>query len=374
MERDVFMSATEAQAHELVDLNVEHDLKVNTSGGLGFSHVDNLGKYLGVPLLHQRVTKETFQYIVDNMRKKLAGWKSKLLSLADRITLAKGVLATIPIYAMQSTKIPKGVCHEMEKIICNFGWGKTEEKKGLNLVKWDYLCKEMKNGGLGFKKFDCLNNAFLMKIGFNLVKKTDHLWVQVLRVKYRWKGKLPISLYEGNTSCLWKGVCGFWSMVRDGVIWNIGNGASVDFWRDNWIKDWGPLINSCTKPKCIPKQHVPLKDFVSPSGDWNWPILNSVLPRPTILSISAYKPPSVHDRVDSARWIWHILVPQKLRVFIWLGLLDRILTNENRVRRQLTTDASCMICESSLENIDHVLRFCTPVVAIWIYVIKVEMR
>ncbi|KAK5834216.1 hypothetical protein PVK06_018090 [Gossypium arboreum] len=297
------------------------------------------------------------------------------------------------------------MCHEMEKIICNFVWGNTEEKKGLNLVNWDYLCKEMKNGGLGFKKFDCLNNAFLMKIGFSLVKKTDHLWVQVLKVKYRWKGKLPISLYEGNTSCLWKRACGFWSMVRDSVIWNIENGASVDIWRDNWIKDWGPLINSCTKPKCILKQHVPVKDFVSPSGDWNWPIFNSVLPRPIILSISAYKPPSVHDPVDSIGWvhdkkgvfsvksayatncgmelsksdgiwhqIWHILVPQKLRVFIWLALLDRILTNENRVRRQLTTDASCMICGSSLENIDHVLRFCTLVVAISIYVIKVEMR
>lgn len=38
-------------------INVPHEMKDNISYGIGFSHVDNLGKYLGVPLLHQRVTK-----------------------------------------------------------------------------------------------------------------------------------------------------------------------------------------------------------------------------------------------------------------------------------------------------------------------------
>ncbi|KAH1131230.1 hypothetical protein J1N35_002608 [Gossypium stocksii] len=76
--------------------------------------------YLGVPLLHKRVTKATFQYFISNMRQKLAGWKAKTLSLAGRITLAKAVLAAIPIYAMQLAVIPESVSLEMEKIIRNF--------------------------------------------------------------------------------------------------------------------------------------------------------------------------------------------------------------------------------------------------------------
>lgn len=56
---------------------------------LGFSFVDDLGKYLGVLLLHRRVTKSTVQYIISNMRQKLAGWKAKTLSLADRLNLQK---------------------------------------------------------------------------------------------------------------------------------------------------------------------------------------------------------------------------------------------------------------------------------------------
>lgn len=111
---------------------------------------------------------------------------------------------------MSSTFIPRGVCQEMEKIIHNFVWGNSEEKKGMNIVKWDDLCKEMNNGGLGFKKLAWLNNAFLMKIGFNLVKKPDQLWVKVLKGKYKWKDKLPFSLHERNVSRLRKGVCGVW--------------------------------------------------------------------------------------------------------------------------------------------------------------------
>lgn len=181
--------------------NVHHELKVNISCGLGFTHVDNLGKYLEVPLLHQPISKETFQYLVDNMSK-LAGWKAKLLSLAGLITSAKLVLATVPIYAMSSTFIPKGVCQEMEKIIRNFVQGNSNERKGFNLVNWKVLCQDVKNGGLEFKKLSCLNNAFLMKVGFNLVKKPDQLWVQVLKGKQKWKDKIPYSLYVKNASRL----------------------------------------------------------------------------------------------------------------------------------------------------------------------------
>lgn len=44
------------------------------------------------------------------------------------------------------------------------------------------------------------------------------------------------------------------------------------------------------------------------------------------------------------------------------------------MRRQLTINASCMVRRSTLENTDHVLRFCTPSMATWLSVTKMEMR
>lgn len=137
-----------------------------------------------------------------------------------------------------------------------------------------------------------------MKLGFNLIKKSDQLWVQILRSKYKWKGNLPIALHEGNASRLWKGIWSIWSTVREGVIWNIGNGVNVDFWRDKWVKDWGPLLDICTHPEYILDKHIPVKDMVTPSGEWNWSVISSILPSQAILSISAYKPPSTHDVDD----------------------------------------------------------------------------
>ena len=62
-----------------------------------------LGMYLGVPTINGRSSKREYQYLVDKVNGKLAGWKSKTLSLAG---LIQSALSTIPLYTMQTTKLP----------------------------------------------------------------------------------------------------------------------------------------------------------------------------------------------------------------------------------------------------------------------------
>ncbi|KAH1056860.1 hypothetical protein J1N35_034925 [Gossypium stocksii] len=61
-----------------------------------FQEVQNLGKYCGVLLLHERVTKCTLRFVVDKVRKKLQSWDARRLSIAGRITLAQSILLSIP--------------------------------------------------------------------------------------------------------------------------------------------------------------------------------------------------------------------------------------------------------------------------------------
>ncbi|XP_039006913.1 uncharacterized protein LOC120134548 [Hibiscus syriacus] len=82
--------------------------------GFGFEEVTNLGKYIGVPLLHGRMTKETHKYLIEKVEKRLVGWVAKTLSIAGRITLAKVVLQVILYYAMQSTWLLEGVFNALE--------------------------------------------------------------------------------------------------------------------------------------------------------------------------------------------------------------------------------------------------------------------
>lgn len=86
--------------------------------GFGITH--DLGKYLGVPFLHRRITKQTYGYIIESLHQKLVTWKSNRLSCTSRIILCKLVLATVPLYPMQSTLLPKLVCSEIENICCGF--------------------------------------------------------------------------------------------------------------------------------------------------------------------------------------------------------------------------------------------------------------
>lgn len=59
---------------------------------LGFDLVEDLGKYLGVPLLHKRVSKRTSKSIIDRASNRMSNWYTQSLSLAGRMTLANSVL------------------------------------------------------------------------------------------------------------------------------------------------------------------------------------------------------------------------------------------------------------------------------------------
>ncbi|KAL7200926.1 hypothetical protein ACSBR1_032779 [Camellia fascicularis] len=63
-------------------------------------------------------------------------------------------------------------------------------------------------------------------------------------------------------------------------------------------------------------------------------------------------------------WIWKLKVPQKLKSFVWLVLHEKILTNHMRKLRDLTNDLSCPYCDS-VEDIEHLLRFCPKAVQVW---------
>ena len=62
--------------------NVDVDTRESLCDILGFRSTPNLGKYLGIPLKHSRSRSFDFDFVLDRVKLKLAGWKSNLLSMA----------------------------------------------------------------------------------------------------------------------------------------------------------------------------------------------------------------------------------------------------------------------------------------------------
>ncbi|CAN1826458.1 Putative ribonuclease H protein At1g65750 [Linum perenne] len=120
--------------------NTPRGLASDISTVLGFPLTQNLGQYLGVPILHERTSPQTYQGIVDRISHKLSGWKVKSLSLAGRVTLAQSVLAAIPAYVMQTAMIPATTCEAIDKLIRDFISGSIDELWRVHLVAWDQIC------------------------------------------------------------------------------------------------------------------------------------------------------------------------------------------------------------------------------------------
>lgn len=117
---------------------------------LNLTKTNDLGTYLGVKSAHGPVTGNHFTSILDRIKGRLEGWKAKTLSIAGRVTLAKSVLSSIPMYAMQTVVFPMGVCNEMDKYMRRFIWGGPMAEgtpNKLSLVTWDKVTRPKVSGG-----------------------------------------------------------------------------------------------------------------------------------------------------------------------------------------------------------------------------------
>ena len=130
----------------------------------GFTVTTDIGKYLGVPLIHGRVTRSSYSYLVDKLQVRSSSYQSSRLSLAGRTTLAKSVLCALPIYTMQTTVLLYSTCERLDALCHGFVWGSTGEQRKIHLVGWDTVCRPNDCGGLGVRKSAWVNETFMMKM------------------------------------------------------------------------------------------------------------------------------------------------------------------------------------------------------------------
>ena len=80
----------------------------------GIPITEHLDTYLGSPVVKGRQSKDHYKHVIERIQARLAGWKSK------HLTLAQSILSTIPYYTMQTSLILVAVCDEIQRISGNF--------------------------------------------------------------------------------------------------------------------------------------------------------------------------------------------------------------------------------------------------------------
>ena len=99
---------------------MDRDTRESLSDILGFATTPFLGKYLGFPLKQPGSSSQDYNYILDRVKQKLAGWKANMLSLTGCTVLIQASSAAIPAYVMQCSQLPCKALDGINRVNRNF--------------------------------------------------------------------------------------------------------------------------------------------------------------------------------------------------------------------------------------------------------------
>jgi hypothetical protein len=111
-----------------------------------------------------------------------------------------------------------------------------------------------------------MNDAFLMKMMWNLITKPNDLWCKVLYSKYGRNNDLRVTIKsQSYDSPLWKTLSGIWDQFQQNIVWHVGYGKNINFWLDKWTHN-GTFLISITNQTSIDST-LSVRDVVTPLED-----------------------------------------------------------------------------------------------------------
>ncbi|GAA0176382.1 hypothetical protein LIER_29386 [Lithospermum erythrorhizon] len=275
---------------------------------------------------------------------KIAGWKGKMLSQAEKEILVKSVVATIPNYIMNCFKLPIGIIDKLNKVMAKFFWAGSGKDSGMYWKKWPIMTMRKGEGGLGFKDLECMNLALLARQGWRVGSNPSFGWR---------------SLLEGRR------------ILSKGLRWRFGDGKSIDIWKDPWVprrtdfmmrglqmdgpqwvsqlnkKEWDMAIvleflseedasrvleirlGKVTVRDRLVWNHTKSGTYTTSSGN----ITAREMRRNGELGGKFLGESSNRSHVDGWKGIWKLRVPPRVKLFLWKCLHNALPTRTNLVKR-----------------------------------------
>ncbi|KAK2394949.1 hypothetical protein QL285_056723 [Trifolium repens] len=386
----------------LFSKNVRRGMRDKLLHMSGFRETTDLGKYLGIPLFGRAPKRADYQYLIDQVSSKLSAWKARHLSFAGRVTLAKSVLEAVPIYPMMTSKIPKSCLDDIQRIQRNFIWGDYDNVRKYHAVNWSAITKPKWMGGLGIRNLEAMNQACLLKLGWNFKHGENDFWCEVLRGKYGMASFDNDEFAKSSSSSLWKSLVHLKDHLSHHNFWQVGDGCNIHAWNQEWIEPGLCVSNYCTIPSQL--HDLCVRDLLDERGTWNWQLMLDWMPSNIINKIAAVPVPSDENGCDQHacfggnnvnfsvtvmyeqlchldrqnsdtvwRSVWKLHVTERVRCFIWLLLHDRLLTNHRKSMMGIS-HGMCCYCGNIVETSLHVLRDCPLVVPFWLQVVPMKDR
>ncbi|KAK1645940.1 hypothetical protein QYE76_063745 [Lolium multiflorum] len=157
------------------------------------------------------------------------------MSMGAKDELIKSVAQAIPIHSMSIFKLPAGFHDDYMKLVRNFWWGEDEKKRKVHWASWDILASPKNLGGIGFRDTKLMNQALLARQCWRIINNPKSLCARLLKSIYFPRGNFLDTVFRQDASPSWHGIEYGLELIKEGIITRVGNGKSVNIWRDNWL-------------------------------------------------------------------------------------------------------------------------------------------
>ena len=197
--------------------------------------------YLGMPTWVGRSPTNCFNFLTGRIWKRLNGWSDRPLSRAGKEILLKSVAQAILTYVMSSFLLPISVCEKIRRSIANFWWGVEDGRRKVHWRSWKWLSSPKYLGGMGFRDPEAFNQALLAKQAWRIIQVPTSLCARVLKARYFSEDSILTATCSSTASYTFRSILHGRDLLREGLIWRIGDGSRVRIQHDNWIPRKGSL-------------------------------------------------------------------------------------------------------------------------------------
>uniref|UniRef100_A0A803QG04 Reverse transcriptase n=1 Tax=Cannabis sativa TaxID=3483 RepID=A0A803QG04_CANSA len=364
----------------------------------GLSNRPFLSKYLGVPHCFGRSKKNSFNFILDRVSSNLRVWSHKFFSRAGKEVLLKAVIQAIPSYAMSCYKLPVSICCKIESLMAQFWWGSFGNHSKAHWKFWASLCQSKFFWGLGFRSLVHHNQALLAKQAWRVFTTPDSIASRILKARYFRHSSFLEASKGHSPSYSWSSLLWGRDLLKNGLIWKVGNGQNIRTLQDTWIPNLRTL--RCKDNTSLPSDRVSF--FIKANGTWDLNQLSNYFDHDTVENILQV-PIGGHDKADCLIWkgdssglltvksayhlantsslppsssntsfynkwwkfFWNQKLPPKIKNFGWRTFHHILPTAFNLCRKKVVPSPSCSFCGCALETVTHALLDCSRVRQVW---------
>jgi hypothetical protein len=370
----------------------------------GVSSLANYEKYLGLPPLVGRSKVSTFSGIQGRIWERINGWTEKFLTQAGKEVLLKAVIQAIPTYTMSVFQLPKKLCQDITSMMSRFWWGHKDNQGRMAWMSWKKMGKGKEKGGLGFRDLEFFNLAMLAKQGWRLIRNPESLVARIMKAKYYLNSNFLEAKIGRNPSYAWRSIWNSKKLLKEGLIWRVGDGTQIKIWEDPWIPQ--PRAHPARSPINILDSQATVSELLDVDTNWwNMALVKdifdeeearmicglSVCPRRgsdilawehtkngvfTVRSAYHLAMERAEEReasyseyqVSRRMWkrIWEMKGSRVVKFFMWKACNNILPTKEKLFKREVVPDPLCPICMLAPESLSHILWTCPSAQDVWV--------